>query len=751
MPQKQESDGRSRYQLNLAGIKPDEERPKLVVVATDENRKQVHVADVDERGGFDLPEKALKAAHRITIGPKPDGDNPMSDESARYRASDFAKLIEAGSINISRRLWEKWYFLIRCVSGRVRLCRRRPWWYYELYRVAALPRLDLQRTAAVKPTVSLKEHAATLQPSQATSISELIYWPFRCETICNGTVEVYRRRCCCRPWILDDIRLPELVIDLEDIIRRIPKDLPFPHDPNPPDPSPIEQAFLKDGSLDELAVNARQDLDAIKRLPRAEVAAYVNARPYLLCRRTCSKPVKVAEGRINPDGRFNICWLDRPRPTIGFCHDEYAYVVKQTLGFFTFTVYNGVAANIWFHYDDDPLLTSYSRYAFACRDNGEPGSGAYVFLDLIGDTESWNLKTPNATGWDRVAAPAYNDGLSFPSATPAAAVGAYLNRNWGGTLKLNYKFSEDMRLLDAKYYRISVVESDASGNPVGPAPAGDRYYLSDGLSWEKSVSDGMGGADIVPVSLGPFTVGGEDNLFLIPYDNGPAPNGGDWNAGQYHGYLNTNDARWNDPTKRHLLTVEVFDSTGRRMRPNGTPATGLPGTEVTAPFTYRRRYQDTGPTANVPFGALTHMFWWDNRGLTAVITHLNKDGMLFNSECLFFQGSAGSTFGVGYRAYHPNEMFQLSHGIWWKRGLGSVAGSTGTLLSSSSVNVGQPPALPGDSPTNTFAQMLRTDLDPTRKKCAFTVFLNIGAKTFDGENLVVGNVQDSAAFAIEIN
>ena len=96
-------------------------------------------------------------------------------------------------------------------------------------------------------------------------------------------------------------------------------------------------------------------------------------------------------------------------------------------------------------------------------------------------------------------------------------------------------------------------------------------------------------------------------------------------------------------------------------------------------------------------------------------------------------------------------MFQLSHSISWRRGLGSAAGSTGSLLPSSSVNVGKPPAAPGNSPTNTFAEMLRTDLDPHRKKCAFTVFLDISAKTFDGEVTVTPNVQDTAAFAIEIS
>jgi hypothetical protein len=506
----------------------------------------------------------------------------------------------------------------------------------------------------------------------------------------------------------------------------------------------VHQLFFREGALDERAVHAQTDLLAIKALPPQQVVEYINSRPYLLCRGySCSAPVKVAEGNLNPDGRFSLCWLDFRRSVGPRCHDEYAYIVRQRFGPFSLSVYNGVAANIWFQQDDEADLVSYSPWAYGCRDNGEPGTGAYVFLDLIGDTESWNLKTPNAAGWDRVAAPAYNDGLVFPAPSAAAALGVNLNRNWGGTLKLNYKFSEDMRTapVAAKYYRISVTEADVNGNPVGT-----RNYLSAGLSWEKSEPDGMGGVNIVPVVLGPFSAGGQDNLFLIPYDAE-----GDWNAGQYHGYLDTTDPRWSDPTKRHLVTLEVFNVGGTRLRPNGTPASGATGAEATAPFTFRRRFQDLGPTAVVPFAALTHMFWWDNQPLQASINWLNKDGLVFSEECLFLLGTAASTFGIGYRAYHPNEMFQLSHGISWQRGLGSAAGATGTLLAASPFNVGQPPAAPGNSPTNTFAQMLRTDLDPTRKKCAFTVFLGISSKTTDGDSLGNGSITRSAAYALEIN
>lgn len=745
--QKSKSQGSEKggqFRLHLAGQKPNEERPNIVVTAVSREGKPLHVAPVDEQGNFDMPADVLKEARLILVGPATEDQEAVDpDTFLRYRPRQFEQLIREGTLTIPSSVWKKWFLFIHCVTGTVKLCRRRPWWFAELGALATAPQLELKQSISA-PKFSLRAET-TGQISAATSISDLINFPFRCQVICNGTVEVYRRTCCCQPWIIEDPRLPELIRELEEIARQIPVVVPIPQ-PNPPDPAPfVEAQFFKEGALDERALNAHTDLAALRSLSKSEAIEYINARPHLICRHhSCGTPKKVGQGFINPDGRFNICWFDGPHIHLRFCHDEYAYIVRQQIGIFNFVVYNGVAANIWFNEGDDATLVSYSPFAYGCRDNGEPGSGAYVFLDVIGDTESWNLKTPNATGWDRVASPAYNDGLVFPASSPAAALGVNLNRNWGGTLKLNYKFSEDMRVapVGAMYYRISITEADSSGNPTGT-----RFYLTDGLSWDKSVPDGMGGVDIVSVGLGPNTVGGQDNLFLIPYNHDA-----DWNADQYHGFLNTTDTRWADGTKRHLITLEVFDSTGKLLHPNGTTPTGQTGlTEGTAPFTFRRRFQDLGPTADVPFAALTHMFWWDNSPLDAEILDLRKDGLLFNEECLFLQGTAASTFGIGYRAYHPNEMFQLYHSITWQRGLGLSADAYGTLLSADPFNVGQPPAPEGTSPTNTFQQMLRPDLDATRKKCAFTVFLSISSKTTDGDYLGNGGITRTGAFAIEIN
>ncbi len=754
--------------INLEGLGAKEKRPDLAVTAWDRSGECLHSAKVAKDGSFSFPRKVLRKAHRVRIGPEGSGIELLEQVALTYRPDDFQKLLDVGTINVGRTIWDNWFILLRCVTGRVRVCRPGPWWYADLTDFAILPRVTQRRRLSPSITARSLGHstAASTSFQQATafvsssrispaaSLDHLIAWPMRCAPVCQGTIEVFRRTCCCEPWIVHDPRFDELIRDLEDIVRVAPEPIPLPDPPGPtPDPAPFaHQVYFKDGTLDEMAVRAAQDLKALRSLPVREAAEYINARPYLFCRHySCSAPVKVAEGQLGPEGRFNICWIDFPRILKFRCHDEYSYVVKQPLGQFTITIYNGVAANRWHQAGDDPTLTSYHPWAYGCRDN--PG-GAHVYLDLIGDTGAHHLHTPDADGADSVETPGYNHGLVFPAPSSAAALGANLNRNWGGTLKLSYLFSEGLQDAGAKFYRISVIEANAAGDPD---PAATRYYLDAGLSWNKSVPDGGGGVDIVPVSLGPTSAGGENFLFLIPYDTNPVT---DWNAGQYHAHLNTNDARWSDPTKRHLVMLEIFDENGQRLRPTGTPATGLGGAEVTAAFKYRRRYQETGDTDEVPFGALTHMFWWDNREIVsdgpgilnaaADIVDLRKNGIAFNDECLFFSGAANTTFSVGYRAYHENEMFQLRHEITWKRGLGNTAFSTGTLQPSISTNVGQPPNSPGGSATNTFHEMLRPDLDPTRTKCAFTAFLSIWNKRTDGDDLGNRHSGDTAAFVIEI-
>ena len=553
-------DAKGGLQLNLEGLKPGEDRPSIAITLLGDDAKPIHVATSAADGTIDIPAAALKKARRVVVGPA--ADDPSSSRPRDAPPVPACRLLEGHrqrrTQHRQRRLAEVAGFL-RCVTGSVQLCRRSPLVvrgdlpardgadpdpdqanpgppvpdpppdFRELQRVASLS--PASRSAASLQSAGLSS-AISVKPGltripAASSISELIAWPFRCQTICNGTVEVWRRTCCCEPWIIDDPRIPNLKNELREIVeglRHVPpwppdppvgpigpippvgdKNPPIPPNPNPPDPAPLTDsaAIFKSGALDEKALNAATDLAAIHSLPSGPCRR-VHQRPLAISGAgagRAGRPSQVASGEINPDGRFSICWFDWPHIPPFPCSEEYAYVVKQRFPPFNITVYDGVAANIWFAPGADATLRSYSWWAYACRDNGEPGTGAFVFLDLIGDTESWNLKTPNSTAWNSVGAPAFNDGLLFP-ATAAAALGQNKNRNLGGTLKLSYMFSEDMQTapVNAKYYRIGI--TPATPADMSGAPTAAPKYLTAGLSWKKATA-----TDIVPVVLGPFSVG----------------------------------------------------------------------------------------------------------------------------------------------------------------------------------------------------------------------------------------------------
>jgi len=479
----------------------------------------------------------------------------------------------------------------------------------------------------------------------------------------------------------------------------------------------------------------------------------------------------VATGSILGDGTFNICWLEALRLQQHNCHDEYAYVVKQTIGGATTTIYDGVAAGAWYHAGDHPQLTTYRPEAFSCGETGTGDGTAFVYLDQVAGIDAYELNTPASTSWNSVAPPDATSGLMFPNPS-----GSHYLRNLGGNVELTFLFSEAMEhpSVDARYYRVGVSKADANGNPTGPR----RYYgegagfngAGDVLAWLKAVVTATG-VDIVPETLGPVTVGTENYLYRIPY-----PNDEDWtNSVSHHALINTFNAALNvpadvpaqfgAPASNHLITLEVFNSAGERLRPLGVPGSGQSGTEHAKPFKFRRWFQAAGSpgddTVEVPFAALTHLFCWDNRVPRADITRLVIGGTASDEECQFGVGPANSTMGIEYRAFVPDERFQYEHSITWVRGLnGSAAnGGTGSMSTASPLNVGEPPALPQNSGTNTFETMLtRLDDDgvppveaPTvLTRCAFSLTLTTRSKTIDSGSLSHPYAQETAAFALQI-
>jgi hypothetical protein len=713
--------GESRRTLRLMGLEPGEEAPEVAVYALDRASNPIYIAKADAEGGFDLPDDVLGKAHMVAFGPVAERFEDLSSESlVMYRSEHLAQVFkDRGLVEIGKAGWYHWFTVTQCVNGSVSHCYPYFWFLHSLVLESATQLLFESPGKEVLSRSIDPGVAGDLRI--ATPLKERLF--YRCDTVCDGLVEVYRRTCCCPPIVIEDPRIDDIIRWLEEQIADRPV-IKWPPPPPPNgDPPPWSEFFLKSGTIDQGALNAPRDLMMLRTLSSQDRVAYLQARPYLWC--SCGAPTMVAQGSIRPDGTFDICWEEPIRFFLLNCYDQYAYKVKQSINGSTVTIYDGVAANAWFAPGDSADLVSYHSQAFSCRNNDFPGTGAFCLLQDIGDTGSFNLKTPDATGWDRVAAPTYNGGLVFPAPSPGAALGQMLDVNWGGSLQLRYHFSEPMKGIGATYYRISFVASDTSGNPTGP-----RHYLTDPLSWKKYV---IVYPDILVDSqvLGPVTVGGESNLFTIPYDADA-----DWQSGQYHGVLGSTGF----PEGRYLLTVELFDGAGQKLKPNGAPA-GDPGTA--AAFTFRRWYQEIGPTADVPFGALTHMLWWDNRAASATIVDLRMDGLASSQQCQFLEGTGSSQFSSGYRAYHMEAMFQLYHSMWWKRGLG---GPTGYLTSPpyNPNNVGKPPAMPGVSATETFANMLGSE-----PKCSFALNLYVWVKTFDGEIRLSGlDASDQAAFAL---
>ena len=755
--------GRGPYTLELVGLQPGAERPPVLVQAVDAKGAVLHSEKVGDAGAFTLPADAVKNARYVVIGASQDDKTIAQAASVRFRPGEFEAALQNDTLALAEGVWSRFRFHWTCVSGSVRVCRRRRPWFDELFTAVAGVSLAQRVEARAFQSAGVSKSFA-VAGNIGAAVADVLAWPVRCYPVCLGTVTVFRRTCCCWPLVIDDPRIPGLVRDLGRLVEQLPK-FPPGKFPPPPPPDPFRTPLFKGGGLNELALNAGADLQALRSLAGEAAVQYVNSRAYLLrhiC--SCSRPLRMGTGALLADGTFNVCWIEPLRFLLPNCHDEYAYVVTQTIGGTTTTIYDGPAAGAWYHAGDNPVLTTYRADAFSCNDTGTGDGTAYVYLDQIGHTDSHELTTPDSTGWDRVAAPNGQSGLLFP-----VDVGLGLLRNLGGSLLLTYNFSEGMKdpSIGARYYRVSITKADANGNPTGArAYFGDGVYKNEALSWNKFVA-----GDIVPEVLGPVAVGTENFLYKIPFDTDA-----DWTGStRYHAVIDTSDPRISGPdnlnvadaAENHLITLEVFNAAGERLRPLGTPASGQAGTEVAKAFKYRRWFQPEGSpgddTKEVPFAALTHLFCWDNRVPVADITRLVLDGNASNEQCQFLSAGPDGEFAIEYRASVPDERFQQDHSIGWVRGLNGTAsnGGAGSLgTPASPANVGKPPAAAQNSDPNTFATMLTSiETNPTPPpatvthvlpRCAFAVTLTTRAKTTDGASFNYPHAEETAAFALAI-
>lgn len=144
------------------------------------------------------------------------------------------------------------------------------------------------------------------------------------------------------------------------------------------------------------------------------------------------------------------------------------------------------------------------------------------------------------------------------------------------------------------------------------------------------------------------------------------------------------------------------------------------------------------------FDSMPYLFWRDNRRSTADIVDLRKNGLPSAEECQFIEGPGGTQISIGYRAFHPQERFQLHHNLRWFRGL---SGTGGYFVLQNPNNVGVAGAEP--SPPLSINHLL-THGGGMSSKCSFGLWLRTRVRTFDGSDTLYGlEGTDQGAFALE--
>jgi hypothetical protein len=724
------------YKVIFVGAQAHEDVPAVAVYAVDRRGRVGKKIAAVSNGELSLPE-----GRPAVVAFGPDVADPAALDPATLvtvRLADQLPVWERGGVQLPGGWWRGWIPLQICLTGTVNQC------YPLVLRVEELraKALGLRGIGPIE----------------------------RCVPICNAVVEVWESTVCCFPFLISDV--PILISKLTAYLAANP--VMFPPLPSP---GPVERAVearvtaaLAAGNTSSLFVPSTTlaaHLQALQSMAPADAVSYVESYPsrWPLW---CGSPsvAKLAETPVNPGGSFSYCY--GYYPLFNFrCRNSYFYKVKQLIGGAWVYIYDGYAANQYFAADESAALVAQGGQT-CFQPPSLPGND-YIAFQAIGQTNTYDLYSnwaPAVGGVDQMQA---GDMAMIPLVTDAGlTVGD--GAPWATQLPLLLNYDPALQYIENSpfYYRFSVVQAGANGAPLnGAAPVPLLTQIA--WSYFDTTTDPV---TIGSQLLGPFTVNGNEGLYQIPYFGEGNP---DWLGNQFHQVLDTTGLKNNIPggppagNGQFLLILEVFDAGGNRLVP-GDSAAPLASDTVSG-FTFVR-LMDAATTANVPYNALTHVLWVDNRPLGGGIEYfMNSNGV---QVCQFYQEDATTPFYVGFEAYHtvmcdqnspiPSASFMAGFSLTWQEGLG---GTSGTLASGGDTNwgsgcsvsignavstaIGPLTGPPFTVPVVTFGQMLGTDpvtLQPLTA-CSFAINLNASPKHTNGSGTIIGyGLSTDAAVAL---
>ncbi|WP_419179939.1 hypothetical protein [Aureisphaera galaxeae] len=479
---------------------------------------------------------------------------------------------------------------------------------------------------------------------------------------------------------------------------------------------------------------------------------------------------ELAVVKTNANGRFDTtitynCFGDKPDIYIWveyFINGEWTTVYKPPIPCYTYWNYNcGSDINIQI---TDPRVP-----ADCCCDCGIGGELVFVRTISKGtsvshiEQDSVLLPPPGQTvPYDRIG---LTDASAFGDVWPMTTTVDDYKRPFGGTPSIYMGFGSDLPNNGIYYYRWSYrKKTDADLTPVGDSykpvpPTGGAVHKGYDFQFLDSNNDVQIGAN--SVKLGPFSVGGNDNLYIIPPqqptmapfnvpEDSPL-----WHEQTYNMRTIAFDSTTLGGDGLYEFKLELFDQAGNLLSniPRDTfkiPQHNNAGLSRNAPDQYLE-----DPTGNVISGgtadAYNMLMRFDNESCDADIFTINVNGSPASLDCCGFvnykPNGIEATLEITFEATHPNDFAVFSFGVV-KGTCGGVgnANAHGMVIDSA---MGY--TLSGGIYSKNFtpSELLGECYDDGEGKAAFGQNLNVYTMATNGWSRVKRDAHRSAAFALE--
>lgn len=381
------------------------------------------------------------------------------------------------------------------------------------------------------------------------------------------------------------------------------------------------------------------------------------------------------------------------------------------------------------------------------------GQGASV--SHIRQSHQWQAPPDQAVAYDRIGltdAPAIYDPAYLPTSP-----GDY-KRPFGGRLTFLLQFSSGLPAANIYHYRWryrKVAHADLS-------PAVDTLHILNNPVFKSYTFEYLDSMNVThfgsnSVKLGPFTVGTQEDLFIIPPTDPSMPPfsvpeaSSFWDQNTYS--VNFDSESLSDGL--YEFRLELFDQGGNPVVNVAKTLFQVPDFSTFSPSVNAPDSLLLGPTATTADG-YRMLMRIENGQCSANIYTIQVNGVSSSSNCCGFvdykPGNAEGAIGLSFLAAQPNQFAVFSFGVQRgtcydpvmsaaTRAQGMVIDSAGGYLRNSASIYRK---------TFTPAQLLGSCYDGGTGKAAFAESLHVAAMATDGTYRLKGkDASQLAAFALE--